>query len=293
MVVPEDRPKIAFGPDDLTPGHGFLDSEFRIRRRDGEIRWLVAHTVVRRGEGDEPIEMVGLNWDITERKQAETALIGSEERLRVLVDELQHRTRNLIALVRATASTTARAARSFDEFMPKFQERLGALARAQGLLSRAQEGRLVMIDELIEAELAAHVAQTRADGRVAVEGPRGVGLPFSAVQSLALALHELVTNAVKYGALKEKGGTLRVSWRLEPFEDGDWLHVMWKEGGVQLANASCSPLRSGQGRDLIERGLPYQFRARTSFALEADGVRCTISLPMGKRGIREGGDGAR
>ena len=281
LVLPEDRAIVEFGPEDLLPGRGFLDFEFRIRRPDGEVRWVVAHTVIRRGADGQPLEMVGLNWDVTARKQGEVALVESRERLQMLVGELQHRTRNLIAVVRATANTTSRSSRSLDDFMARFNEQLGALARVQSLLSRVQEGRPVAFDELVEAELAAHSAQTGDDGRIVLAGPKGVGLPFRAVQSLAMALHELTTNAVKYGALKQGNGTLSVSWRLQRSgERRAWLHVDWKESGVEMPDPGAGPRGTGQGRDLIERGLPYQFDALTSFAMDPDGVHCVISLPI-------------
>ena len=102
------------------------------------------------------------------------------------------------------------------------------------------------------------------------------------VQTLALALHELTTNAVKYGALKAKNGRLAVRWRAEvaPQDRTTWIHVDWKERGIEASQSSAKPGRIGSGRRLIENALPYQFGARTSFAIEADGVHCTIALPV-------------
>jgi two-component sensor histidine kinase len=99
---------------------------------------------------------------------------------------------------------------------------------------------------------------------------------------LAMALHELATNALKYGALGQPGAHLSVRWRLE--RDGDdvdpSLHVEWKERGVVMPRPGSAPVRHGQGRELIERALPYQLRARTSFELGSDGLCCTITLPI-------------
>jgi PAS domain S-box-containing protein len=278
LVLPEDLPVVEFGPQDLLPGRGFLDSEFRIRRPNGEIRWLVGHTVLRRGADGEALEMIGLNWDITERKRAEAALRETQERLQVLVSELQHRTRNLIAVVRAMAHRTMRSSATLSDFMTRFQVRLGALARVQGLASRVREGRPITFDALIESELAAH-AEAGEAGRVRLIGPKAIGLRPGAVQSLAMALHELTTNAVKYGAFRHKNGRLVVRWSLEKPEDGGerWLSIDWKESGVEI---DARPAHKGQGRELIERALPYQFGARTTFDMEPDGVRCTIRLPL-------------
>jgi two-component system, chemotaxis family, CheB/CheR fusion protein len=96
-----------------------------------------------------------------------------------------------------------------------------------------------------------------------------------------MALHELMTNAAKYGALKQPNAHLTVRWRQETLAEGGkpWLHLDWKENGVEMPPLGAKPQGSGQGRELIERVLPYQFDAKTTFALEADGVHCTISLP--------------
>jgi two-component sensor histidine kinase len=93
-----------------------------------------------------------------------------------------------------------------------------------------------------------------------------------------MAVHELVTNSVKYGALKQPNGHLTVRWRQEATaENGKpWLHVDWKESGVEMPSSGVG---TEHGRELIERALPYQFGARTTFVLEPDGVHCTISLP--------------
>jgi two-component system CheB/CheR fusion protein len=94
-----------------------------------------------------------------------------------------------------------------------------------------------------------------------------------------MALHELATNAVKYGALKQPNGHLTMRWGKETSEESGeaWLHVDWKESGVEVPTLVGD---TGQGRKLIERALPYQFGARTTFDLEPDAVHCTISLPV-------------
>jgi hypothetical protein len=114
----------------------------------------------------------------------------------------------------------------------------------------------------------------RENGSVTLDGPKGIPLRSGTVQTLAMVTHELVANAVKYGALKQPNGHLTVRWHLETKgEDGKpWLHVDWKESGVEMPR---SPQATGQGRALIERALPYQFGAHTRFALEEDGIHCT------------------
>ncbi|PVX27923.1 hypothetical protein DD559_19310 [Sphingomonas pokkalii] len=219
--------------------------------------------------------MIGAMVETTERREW-------EERQQVLIAELQHRTRNLMGVVRSMADKTAQASSDFDEFRSRFGDRLEALARVQGLLSRLNEHDRVTFDELIETELAAMGA---AGERIRLEGPRGIRLRSSTVQTLALALHELATNAVKYGALGQADGRLAVTWHLvEDAASGrPWLHIEWREAGVEMPSPAVNPRGGGQGRELIERALPYQLGARTSYVLGANGVHCTIVIPVFSR----------
>ncbi len=213
------------------------------------------------------------------------ALRESQERLEAVVAELQHRTRNLISVVGRIAHRTLKASKTFDDFEASFQDRLEVLGRTQGLLFRTKEGDRVTFDELINTELAAQSVRVGKNGPVTLDGPKGVRLCSGTVQPLAMALHELVTNALKYGALKQPNAHLTVGWRLETLgESGKpWLHLDWKESGVEMPPSGAKPQGGGQGRELIERVLPYQFDAQTTFAMEADGVHCTISLPASEQ----------
>ncbi len=219
--------------------------------------------------------------DMTERH-------ATDERQHVLVAELQHRTRNLMGVVRSVADKTARASVDLDDFRERFRDRLEALARVQGLLSRLNDYDRVAFDELIEAELA---AMSGSVDRVRLSGPRGVRLRSSAVQTLAMALHELATNAVKYGALGQPGARLAVTWSLRAREQGGppWLHIDWRETGVAMPAAGADPRGGGQGRELIERALPYQLGAETTYELGEDGVHCTILIPISATPPRDAG----
>jgi two-component sensor histidine kinase len=209
--------------------------------------------------------------------QHEAALLDREERLAVMVGELQHRTRNLMSVVSAIADDTLKTSDSLDDFKVNYHDRLAVLGRAQGLLFRIKEGGRVTFDELLNSELAAQSIPVGDDERVTIDGPAGVRLRSGMVQTLAIVLHELASNAIKHGALKQPNGHLTVRWRQEiSAENGKpWLHLDWKESGVAMP----SEAGTGKGKELIERALPYQFGARTTFALEADGVHCTISFP--------------
>jgi two-component sensor histidine kinase len=213
-------------------------------------------------------------------KERSAALHESQERLKAVVAELQHRTRNLISVVGTIAKRTLKTSETFDDFEASFQDRLEVLGRTQALLFRTEAGGQVTFDELIDTELAAQPIRVGGNASVTLDGPKGVGLRSGAVQPLVMALHELTTNALKYGALKQPNGHLTVTWRLESLgESGSWLHLDWKESGVDVPPLGANPQGTGQGRQLIERVLPYQFDAQTMFTMEADGVHCTISLP--------------
>ena len=124
----------------------------------------------------------------------------------------------------------------------------------------------------------------RASFEREVSGRFGVMPNFFSSASAAPGLIELVANAVQHGAFKHPNGHLTVRWRLETKgESGKpWLHIDWKESGVEMPPLGAAPLGSEQGRELIEQTLPYQFDAKTTSAIEADGVHCTISLPVSR-----------
>ena len=222
---------------------------------------------------------VSVQRNVTRRHKVLHALEEKEQRLQVLVAELQHRTRNLMGVVRSMVDKTVRASADLPDFTSRFRVRLEALSRVQGLLSRLNDHDRVTFDELIRTELAA------MDGgaeRVTIDGPLGVRLRSSTVQTLAMALHELATNAIKHGALGHSAGQLAISWVLEPEGEGGqpWLHIDWRESGVTMPAPREPSGNFGQGRELIEKALPYQLGGRTSFRFEPDGVRCLIAIPV-------------
>ena len=268
---PDDRDTAMQAWEAARP-HGMLDVEYRVRRaRDGVYLWHHTRSVPVRDEHGRIEEWLGTTTDVQVLKEM-------QERQAVLVAELQHRTRNLMGVVRSVSDKTARSSRDLADFRARFRNRLDSLARVQGLLSRLNDADRVTFDDLIRTELA---AMHGGGERVTLDGPAGVRLRSSTVQTLAMALHELATNAVKYGALgpAQAQARLAVCWSLEPCgEDGKpWLHIDWRERGVAMASPTGP---TGQGRELIERALPYQLGARTDYALTPDGVHCTISVPV-------------
>ena len=279
LILPEDRKHVLANFRLVRAGER-AEQEFRVRRgSDGEVRWIKDVEFPLIDEHGRVYGVAGVGQDITAQKHAEEALREREEHQSVLVAELQHRTRNLIAIVRSTSDKTARASTDLTDFRARFRDRLDALARVQGLLSRLSDSDRVTFDELINAEMT---AMDSGPDKVTLAGPPGIRLRSSTVQTLAMALHELATNAVKYGALGQVDARLAVTWRWESSGDGGepWLHVEWRETGVMMAPIGAAPGGTGQGRELIERALPYQLSAKTSYELGRDGVHCTISLPV-------------
>ncbi len=252
---------------------GGFDQECRIRRADGKYVWFATRATPVRDEHQTIVEWLGTSTEIHAMREL-------QERQSVLVAELQHRTRNLIAVVQSLAGKTVGEAGSIDDFEDRFGVRLAALSRVQGLLSHLTAGQRVSFDELLGSELSALGATGNGEDKVTLDGPAGVWLRSATVQTFALALHELATNAMKYGALSAPTGRLTVRWRVEADGREPRLHVDWRERGVDTAHVGASYQGGGYGRELIERALPYQLKAETTYELGAEGVHCTIAVPI-------------
>ena len=210
--------------------------------------------------------------ELTEKAQQ------AEARLEVMVAELQHRTRNLIAVVSSIAQQTMEQTGPTEAFREEFSHRLEALSRVQGLLSRSDE-EPVTIEALIGMELDALGLQDSERGNVVLDGPV-VQVRNSMVQTLALAIHELATNARKHGGLSREEGRLDVKWRVrETNGRGRRLALEWKETGASAA-IELPQGRRGYGRELIERALPFALGAKTTYDLRPEGAHCTIDLPL-------------
>ncbi len=270
-IHPNDRDTARQAWHEAQP-HGHLAVEYRVRRaRDGAWRWHQTRSAPVRGalepDGVEgPIlEWLGTATDIDDLKRL-------QDQQQVLVAELQHRTRNLLAVVRNVAQ------RSVDPSpgLSQYDARLSALGRVQGFLSRSAAYSVPLAD-VVQAELEA--AGDGTSDRVRVDGP-AVELPGDSVQAVALALHELATNAVKYGAIAQPSGRLSVTWHVERSDAaGDRrLVIDWRETEVVMPDGA--PARRGYGSELITRALPYQLGAETALEFTADGVRCRVVLPV-------------
>ncbi len=206
------------------------------------------------------------------------AVQSRDQMLNLLVAELQHRTRNLVAVMQTLARRSADESVSLGDFQSRHARRLAALSRVQGMLSEALRGSPVTFDDLLHAELAAYVEAT---ANVTVEGVAGIVLPSRAVQVLALAIHELATNSARHGALSQTGGHLEVRWRATQDGQGaDFLALEWRESELRADPDRDTVLVSSYARELVEEALPFQLGAITQFELTGNGIACSISVPL-------------
>lgn len=261
---PEDRDAVATAfASALNPAtRAAYDVEYRtIGREDGIVRWVAAKGRGIFNPGGECTRVIGTAIDITARKQA-------EQHQRLLIDELSHRAKNLLALVQGIAQQSFKGEQSSEQMLSAFEGRLGALSAAHNILTRERWDSVPM-RQLIEDTLAA----VRPVGhRISVTGP-DVYLPPKTGVSLAMAFHELATNALKYGSLSNELGTVEVRWS----ENQDRMTLEWKELGGPPVKA---PASRGFGTRMIERGLAAELNGSVTVEFRPEGVLCTVTAPL-------------
>lgn len=264
-IHPEDRARIeAHFLESVAGNDEEYQAEYRIiRPSDGATRWISALARIERDEHGKAIRLIGAHRDVTERKEAE-----AEQRL--LMQELAHRVKNSMAMIRAIASQTLRNAPSLAAADEAFGARLTALSQAHDLLVSGTAASAAIAD--VVASIAAIHG---SPDRLRASGPP-IALGSKASLALTLVLHELSTNAVKYGALSNETGHVALSWRVEERDDAQWLRLCWQEsGGPPVA----PPSRRGFGSRLIERSLSVPGSQTTSdFAPE--GLVFTLEAPL-------------
>jgi PAS domain S-box-containing protein len=261
-VLPEDLPRIdAETAAAIAAGPDRLFYAFRIIRDDGAVRWIEgASRLIRDAEG-RAVRIVGTNVDVTERKLA-------EEHQRLLVNELNHRVKNTLAIVQAIAWQSFRTGGMALSARESFEGRIAALAAAHDVLTQANwaEG---SIAQMVAGAVAPH---DPGDGRVTARGP-DVNLEPKTAVALAMAMHELATNAVKHGALSMPTGRVDVSWSAEAKR----LRLTWREsGGPPLEG----PVQRGFGARLLERGLAEELHGDVCLEFLPTGVLCTVDAPL-------------
>jgi PAS domain S-box-containing protein len=271
-VHPDDRACFAAQIRGLCPGSPSYSASFRFIRPEGREVWLEETGRAEFDADGRYLRLKGLTRDITEHRRA-------EERQRQLVHELDHRVKNVLASVATVAQRTGDGSASMEEFLRGFEGRIQAMANAHALLSRSRwEG--ARLADLVHKELAPW-ART---GNTSVEGP-DVLLSPAATQPVAIVMHELATNASKYGALTTPHGRIAVRWALQ--RDGEQpgtLVLEWIESGGPPVVA---PRQPGYGTGVIRNLVPYELGGTVDLIFEpAGGVRCRIALPA--RRDREG-----
>jgi PAS domain S-box-containing protein len=267
-VHPDDREKFMALVNQGIGADGTQTCELRFIRADGSVRWSLAAGQVIRNAAGAPLRFAGVDLDITERKHA-------EERQDVLVRELDHRAKNLLAVVQSVLRLSK--ADTVREFVAALEGRIWALSRAHTLLSESR-WHAVDLGRIVAEEIAPFASP---QGRqVEASGPAVSLLPATA-QSLALALHELVTNAVKHGGLSVPDGRVALTWRLEP----GGLVVSWIESG---GPPTAPPTRRGFGTKLIDASVEHQLRGNAAFEWRETGLHCTISIPLSNLDLPQG-----
>jgi two-component sensor histidine kinase len=242
--------------------------EYRILQPDGSVRWILARGRFMRDAEGVPQRFAGASVDITERKQA-------EERQRLLMQELAHRVKNTLTLVQAICLQTLRGDATLAEARETITARLLALAQAHDLLL---QGSWTEASLLTLAEGAARLHGHGAAGRFHIKGP-DVTLGPKAALSIALVLHELGTNAAKYGALSIPEGHVDITWERDHPESGaePMIRFRWQEvGGPPVT----PPSRRGFGSRLIERSLADGLGAQVSLSYPVSGVTLTLDAPL-------------
>lgn len=235
--------------------------EFRsVGRVDHVERWLNVKGKVFFGEDGRAHRFVGAVVNITDRKRAEL-------HLRLLVNELNHRVKNSLATIQAIAAQSFNGQRSLDQAQEAFSNRIVALAEAHDLLTRENwEG--AEMHDVADRVAALHGGA----GRFALSGP-AIRLSPKTALSLSMALHELATNAVKYGALSTPEGSIRIDWDLAPEAGAPRLDLTWTERG---GPAVKPPGKRGFGSRLIERGLAAELAGAAVIDFLPGGVVCRI-----------------
>jgi two-component sensor histidine kinase len=203
--------------------------------------------------------------DVTERKEA-------EERQKLLIDELNHRVKNTLATVQSLATQTARGTSSPETFRVAFEGRLIALSQAHDQLTR-RHWKSADLHDIVTAATAPYLSRSR--DQVVQEGEAITVTPRIAL-TLALAIHELATNASKYGALSVPGGRIEIRWHLQRSER-PVLRLEWRErGGPPVSE----PERRGFGTRFIEGSIALELQGKARLAFEPAGLRCTMDIPF-------------
>jgi PAS domain S-box-containing protein len=241
-----------------------LVSEFRIVRPGGEVRWIESRSLIAYDPLGRAERMTGIYIDVTDRRKA-------EDHKSLLIAELDHRVKNVLACVAAIAQRSRECSRSMDEFLEVLDGRITSLANTHCLLSR-NRWESVGLGELVRTVLLFCTKHESAF----IKGPE-VELAAEATQTLAMVLHELATNAAKYGALSNGHGRVAIQWRKPSRGRSKGKLVLeWREtGGPRIV----APNTSSYGTSVIRDLVPYELGGAVDYQLAREGARCRVEIP--------------
>jgi len=250
-----------------TPEKNTFQTELLIQRENGDFRYCLVSTAAMFDKDGKLLRLDGVTIDITDRKEA-------ENRQQLLAREVDHRARNTLAVVQSIVRLTK--SRDMQSYTEAIEGRIRALAHAQELLSQSRwQGADIV--RLVTEEIAPYRMGDAA--KVTVKGP-SVILPPDKAQALALSLHELATNAAKYGALSQDSGRIAIDWQMA----GNMLELEWVETG---GPGAVKPPSEGFGSKIINASIKGQSRGNVTFDWRPEGLRCALTIPCGLEEARE------
>ena len=265
---PDDRALLKSHIDSVQPDKPSYKATFRFAGPNDREIWLEESSRAEYDATGRFVRLKGLTLDITERKLA-------EERQNLLVAELDHRVKNLLASVAVITMYTREGSRSVDEFVKALDRRIQSMANAHLLLSQSRWYG-VNLGNLVRDQLAPYATSANTT----IGGP-DVTLSAAATKAVAMVLHELVTNAVKYGALSTATGHVSLTWtRQTAVDKGPRVLIEWREtGGPPVENLA----KPSYGTSLIRDLIPHELGGTVDLVFAPDGARCNIEIPVEQR----------
>jgi PAS domain S-box-containing protein len=257
LIHPDDWQPLQQVSRDIAAGARTQQSEFRVVRPNGEVRWCIGTAAASQDVDGNVVRVSGVTLDITDRKEAEARQV-------LLAREVDHRARNTLAVIQSIIRLTR--ATTVKDYVHGIEGRIKALARAHTLLSDSRWNGADLAT-LVADELAPY----RVGQKVRCSGP-DISLQPATAQGLALAVHELATNAAKHGALSSPSGTVRLDWDLQP----DALTLTWIENGGPVV---APPVVRNFGLKVIVASIEQQLGGKVEFEWNQGGLRCLLSIP--------------
>ena len=273
VLHPDDRLAVRHAIVHAMREDHILQASGRIRRADNGAWRMVemAGRFERDAQGRLPRRLIGVIADVTDRRHA-------QERQSLLIRELHHRVKNTLATVQAIVGSTARTATSIDSFYDAFVGRIKSLSHTHSVLTE-DTWQTASLHNLLINELKPYTVDETSgalDSRISLDGPE-VDLPSDVAVPIGMAIHELTTNAAKYGALSTRSGRIDVAWDLVPGGEAGTLRFEWRESGGPPVS---TPSRRGFGSRLLERVLMTQVQAQIRSDYAREGFRLSMEAPL-------------